>query len=544
VVFSSCQTILCVLLLLSPVVSGRSQSAVDKTTTSTISGKVTVGGKGQSGVVVGLVVSELNRPNIRPTRFRSTTDEIGNYRITNVPPGTYDVIAASPAFVPTEGRKSLLVGKNETVENIDITLERGGVITGKVTDADGSPVIEEMVYLTAATTARPVYIRNIRTDDRGVYRAYGIPPGSYKVSAGRDARSSLGSRRSDGEHQRTYHPSAVDPAAATVIDVSDGSEATNVDITFGRQSPTYSARGRIIDNDTAQALPNAQVGVKMFLQNGSSSSSSVAESTKDGEFKVENLVPGKYEVYAQPSADSDWHSKGVQIEVIDRDIEGLLITTSRGASVSGVVVLEGTDDLKMRAKLLTSRLLVQIVDGYLGRPSPFANINQDGSFRISGLPAGRLMLHLQSREQTREPFRLIRLERDGIPYPRGVEITEREQVTGLRVVVVQANGAIRGVIRVPTGLALPAAARLRVIFRRTEDPGSYVAPVEADARGHFRAEGLIPGTYEIAVIVSIDTPSAQRPRIPPTRQTVVVTSGAAADVTITLEMPKPAISGP
>ena len=232
-VSSGRQTIVCLLLFLTTVLSAQAQSTVDKTATSTISGKVKVGGKGVWGVVVGLVISDQYRSNPRPTRFRSTTDEEGNYRITKVPPGTYDVIAASPAYVATEGRKSLIVGKNETVENIDITLERGGVITGKVTDADGRPVIEEMVYVSEATTAqRPGYSRNVRTDDRGIYRAYGVPAGSYKVSAGRDSNTSLSSSRPKGGHQRTYHPSAVDPTAATIIHVSEGSEATDVDITL------------------------------------------------------------------------------------------------------------------------------------------------------------------------------------------------------------------------------------------------------------------------------------------------------------------------
>src|SRR5688572_1732874 len=84
--FSGRQTIVWILLLLIPVVTARSQSAVDKATTSTISGKVTVGGKGLPGVVVGLVISDEYRSNFRPTRFRSTTDEEGNYRIANVPP--------------------------------------------------------------------------------------------------------------------------------------------------------------------------------------------------------------------------------------------------------------------------------------------------------------------------------------------------------------------------------------------------------------------------------------------------------------------------
>ena len=207
------------------------------------------------------------------------------------------------------------------------------------------------------------------------------------------------------------------------------------------------------------------VGVQVFMQYGTSAMGNVAESTKDGEFKVENLAPGKYAVYSEPPADSDWHSEAVQFEVTDRDVEGLVIKTSKGASVSGVVILEGTDDPKVRANLLASRIVGQIVEGYFGRTDPSATINPNGSFRLTGLAAGRLMFQLQPRE----PLRVIRLERDGIAYPRGVEIKEREQVTGLQVVVGPANGVIRGVIRLPDGMDLPTPPQLRVHVRRIED---------------------------------------------------------------------------
>lgn len=530
------QTVVCIFLLLIPVVSVRSQGVVDKASNSTISGKVTVGGKGLQGIVVALAISDQYRSNFRPTRFRSITDVDGNYRITNVPPGSYDVIAASPTYVPTEGRKSLIVNKNETVENIDITLERGGVITGKVTDADGRPVIEERVYISAKKMTRPLpYFRNVLTDDRGIYRAYGVPAGSYTVSAGRAATSSAG--RGEGGHQRTFHPSAIDPAAATVINVSEGTEAANVDITLGGPARTYTARGRIVDSETSQPMPNTRVGLQVFLQNGMSASGNMAESTKTGEFKLENLAPGKYGVYSEPPADSDWHSEAVQFEVTDGDVEGLVIKTSRGATVSGVVVLEGTDDAKVRANLLASQIVGEIVDAYLGRSHPSSAINPNGSFRFTGLAAGRLIPHLQPRE----PIRVIRLERDGVIYPRGVEIKEREQITGLRVVVGYANASIRGTIKLPTGLELPARPRLRVFVRRTDEqvPNSYIAPVEADTRGNFRFDNLIPGTYDIVVNVLISATPAQPQRIPPARQTVVVTNGAVADVTITLQMPVP-----
>ena len=535
--FSGGRTILCIVLLVSPVVSARSQTVADKAATSTISGKVTVGGKGLQGVMVGLVIGDQHSSNLRPTRFKSITDENGNYQITKVPAGTYAVMPASPAYVATEGRKSLIVGKNETVENVDIALELGGAITGKVTDADGNPMIEEMIYVSAVTTSqRAFYFRNIRTDDRGIYRAYGIPPGRYTVAAGSDTNSYIGSRRPGGAHQRTYHPSTIDSAAATVIDVGDGSEATNVDITFAGPARTFTARGRIIDSDTNQPMPNARVGVQIFMQYGTSALGNVTEATKDGEFKVENLAPGKYAIYSEPPANADWHSEAVKFEITDRDVDELVIKTSRGASVSGVVTLEGTDDAKVRASLLTSRIVGQIAGGYLGRTQPSSTINPNGSFRITGLAAGRLMLQLQPRE----PFRIIRMERDGI-VTRDMEIKEHEQITGLRVIVGHANGAISGVIRPPDGFELPATSRLRVVVRRTEDVvlGTSIAPVDADARGHFRVDGLIPGTYEMLVGVFLSTPPTRSPSLSPTRQTVVVTSGAVTDVEVTLQMPKP-----
>ena len=224
----------------------------------------------------------------------------------------------------------------------------------------------------------------------------------------------------------------------------------------------------------------------------------------------------------------------MQFEVTDRDVEGLVIKTTRGATVSGVVILEGTDDPNARAKLLAARIVGQITDSYFGRSTPSATINPNGSFRLTGLAPGHLMFELKSHE----PLRVIRVERGGMPYPRGVEIKEREQVTGLRVVVGLANGAIRGVIKLPDGLELPSPPRLRVVFRRTEDFAPGYTPVETDLRGQFRVDGLVPGTYEI--LVTVLTPPDQPPRIPQARQTVIVTGGAVADATITLQMPKPA----
>ena len=537
-VSSGLQIFVSLLLLLSAIVSASAQSAVDKASTSVISGKVTIGGKGISGLVVGLATA-IPSSSFHITELNAVTEEDGNYRIKNVPPGTYKVVVAAPAYVQSDGPTPVVVGKNEVAENVDVTLVRGGVITGKVIDADGRSVLEEEVFFSLTTPSRTFpYMRTVRTDDRGVYRAFGLPAGRYIISAGKHSNSSVG--RTNAAHLLTYHPGTANPTDATVIQVSEASEATNVDITLGRPLSKYTARGRIIDGATSQPLPNAHIGIQVFFDAGGAtgytSKNKVAESTKDGDFNIENLPPGKYAVYMDAATDSESFTEPVRFEVTDQDIEGLLIKTSKGGTASGVVVVEGMHDPTFRVNLAQTKILPFVSDNV----RPFVNLNPDGSFRITNLPAGRLTLTLP---QNRDHLRVVRIERDGIVYPSGIEVREQEQLTGLRVVATQANGKIRGLLKLPDGLALPATARIVVLITRTEDPTAYNSNVEPDARGKFFVDALVPGTYEFNVVV-VDVPVDQRPKLTRPTQTVVVTSGAVADVTITLQMSKTEPGGP
>ena len=219
--------------------------------------------------------------------------------------------------------------------------------------------------------------------------------------------------------------------------------------------------------------------------------------------------------------------------MIDQDIDGLLIKTSKGGSISGVVVLEDVREPTAKINLAGHRIVVMPSGQNNQRPMPPANIDQNGSFRLTGLPAGQIMLDLPIN---RDHLRLVRIERDGVVYRSSIEIKEREQITGLRVVVSQANGKIRGVLKLPEGVVLQPPARLQVNVRRIDDPTTSSSRVEADARGQFLVEDLVAGTYEFDVVVvgvRDQRPSLQRPT-----QTVVVTNGAIADVTITLQLSK------
>src|SRR5678815_5790840 len=67
----------------------------------------------------------------------------------------------------------------------------------------------------------------IQTDDRGIYRLFGLGPGKYKLSASRNVRTGFGQ---PARFLPTYYPATTDPLKATIIEVTEGSELTGIDI--------------------------------------------------------------------------------------------------------------------------------------------------------------------------------------------------------------------------------------------------------------------------------------------------------------------------
>src|SRR5258708_7944986 len=150
---SACQAIVWVLLILCTPLYTQSQTVpAKKGPTSSISGKVTLKAKGAPGIIV--VLRSPDSRGLQTPSYKGTTDQDGNYRITNVPPGNYQVVPVAPAFVVSglggPGRlegKSLIITEGENIDDVDFTMIRGGVITGKATDSEGQPLIEEQISL-------------------------------------------------------------------------------------------------------------------------------------------------------------------------------------------------------------------------------------------------------------------------------------------------------------------------------------------------------------------------------------------------------------
>lgn len=539
------------LLLLGVTFNAVFAQSTQKQGTGIITGQITLGDKGVANITVLLYAPE--RTPERAAVARATTDYEGRYRLTGVPPGRYTLVAVAPAMVgPNEGMfgetgKAVTISEGETVEKIDIALARGGVITGRVTDADGAPVIGQRINLSLADKTQQGRRSSsfnpfmFETDDRGVYRLYGLPPGRYTVSVGESSenisiRFGAGGR---GYFTRTFHPNVTDESKATVIEVSEGSEASNVDITLGRKLQTYAATGRAVD-ESGQPVPNARI-IQAAVTKEQNRIGSLGYGTltdDQGRFRLDGMIPGRYAAFVWSDAATNTYSDPVTFEITEGDVSGLEVKVRRGASISGVVVIEGAADRSTLAKLSEMKLYAGPVSppqGKLVAPTlSNASIAPDGSFRLTGVRAGKVRLSLYSYPPV-PGFSLARVEHDGISSNE-IEIAPGKEVAGVRVVVEYGTGSVRGTVKLENG-TLPEGLRMNVTARRTTDTGPPMPRgSQVDARGRFLIEGLPPGEYEVSLYVYLVT-TGSRPRgMPPIKQTTTVTNGVTSEVDLTFDL--------
>lgn len=541
-VSSGRQAIACILLIACIAICSPAQTAPVKQSTASVSGKVTLKGKGVPGIVVMATENDYRGVGNKPI-FRATTDESGNYRISNVPQGKYQIYPRAFAYA-LEGDHAtnpVNIEEGETVEDLNFALRRGGVITGKVTDADGQPLIELPISFTIQVDQNVISSTHgqVVTDDRGIYRAFALRAGKYKVFAGSEGYRLPGPGR-QAPFAQTFYPSTTDEAKATEIDVTEGSEIKDIDIVVAiRREKGFKVTGQIVDGQTGKPLPNITYGVRQYYEGGSHSTTG-PRSNANGEFRFESLLPGKYAVFIQPELSTEMRANPVRFEVTDSDITGLVLKAVRGAALSGVVVLEGVDEKSVSKKL--SELYVSAnVSAPVENPDEddlhnamATLVKPDGTFKVSGLRGGTAQVSVTAVGRSNgQEMVLIRIERDGVVQSNGIGIKETEHIQGLRLIVRHSTGAIRGQVKIEGG-ELPRSTHMYISIQTVGDGSerSYRSE-QIDSRGRFYVEGLAAGKYEVklnafgpGVVTGTDE----------MKQEVSVTDNTVSEVVLTLKL--------
>src|SRR5262245_18891738 len=370
------------ILLLLVVSTGIAQTPTSAAkATARISGRVTIDGQPAQGVEIMLSRdNDYRRMEMGlgiPALPTATTDAEGRYKFTDLAAGGYLVTAHAPAYVMQSERrrrrdsgKGVNIAENENLENVDLSLMRGGVVTGKVTDEDGRPVIAESVTIfrldqqgkRVETDSFDPFGRE-ETDDQGIFRIFGIEAGRYLVAAGSSPEEI--NTRMGAFYRRTYHPDTTDESKAKVIEVTPGGESENVDIRIARPTKGYTASGRVIDAESGRPVPGVMIhyGILKETRNSTSAMFNLVNwpTNSAGEFRLEGLSPNNYKVGVANLENSEFYADQVDFEIASGDVTGLEIKLSRGASISGVAVVEGTRDPAILGAL--SKIELRVVGG-------------------------------------------------------------------------------------------------------------------------------------------------------------------------------------
>lgn len=419
-------------------------------TSGEIAGRVTRGNKPMAGMTV-IAYSASER--LTGPAQQALTGADGGYRITGLSPGSYIVAPVAPAYwFPGEsGRlwvpgKTIALNEGETVGGIDFSLKRGGVITGRITDAEGRPLIATRPLLRRADDeARfvPVtsnYFTMGATDDRGIYRYYGLEPGRYVISAVPPARGK------DRAVPRTvYYPGVSDVRQAKVIEVGEGDEVSGIDIVLRPDNVTaaYVASGKIVDSVTGLPAGGMSYKYGYVMENRLGRQSLVAPGpahTTDasGSFRIEGLRNGKYGVFAETGG-SNSYSETIKFEIADSDVEGLVIQLHRGITMTGVASLQGVTTLEAVTAFRNLSVIAELEDEGASAPSSAASkIEQDGSFKLTGLRPGKVRFDFYAGPGVRGIV-LRAIEHDGADATAGLEISPGQQVSGVHLVFIYAR---------------------------------------------------------------------------------------------------------
>jgi 5-hydroxyisourate hydrolase-like protein (transthyretin family) len=324
-----------------------------------------------------------------------------------------------------------------------------------------------------------------------------------------------------------------------VVEVGEGTVATEIDITLTHEVEGFALSGRVVDGETGKPVSNVAIGLSKIMMIDANSSSSYGvitdvRSKVDGAFRLEKLTAGKYSISIQMGPESDLMAEQVTVDVVDQDVTGVLIKTATGASLSGTVVIEGS-----RGAQMPNWITFQLRNEAMGfNTANSAQIKPDGGFRIGGLVAGNVTLSVGSWGPTgnAKPMTISRVERDGVVQPNGIQVQTGEHVSGIRVIAAYSSGSIRGVVKVENGTLPPSGQLVITLSKAGDTNASSGGGTATDARGHFLIEGLPAGTYELTVSAFVPE---WRQRPTRTKQLVTVTDGAATDVMVTINLTPP-----
>ncbi len=492
----------------------------------------------RTGSIKGRVLDDAGKPLPDVTVYADTTgtteydgksavtDAKGRFELKNLIAGAYTLDTYSSIYIvpPAESRTAdgTLI-TYQLGDNVTLRLVKGGVITGRVTDAGGQPQVDitaQAIRLRDPDESLARFLKENQnhtaaTDDRGVYRLYGLLPGRYIIRAGggNAGFSNAAYGAYEGE-SATYFPSDTRDTA-TVVTVQSGEEVAAIDIRH-RAAP-----GRIVSG-LVKGMPSSYGNLSLKdVRHFTSEADTFLQGASEGQqnFSFAGLPDGEYLLTGQAYDQNRKESVAgtLRVAVKGADVTGLELKLAPLASIAGKVTLTqeanppcanqreaGLPEMLARVRRerfnLEKELPIEPFTSGSGAP------DAGGEFKVRSLAGGAYRLRLKLPTEDWYLRSLGRSEKPAAPnakappvnaIPELITLAAGQQLTGLAVNLSTGAAGLRGrVVPAQEGAALP---RLRVHLvpaeREKADNTLFYQEATLAADGTFAFTNLAPGRY-------------------------------------------------
>jgi hypothetical protein len=496
----------------------------------------------RDGVITGRVINDAGRPvagapilvikaGVKVTSgFQtSTADDEGNFKATGLGPGSYMISTSVPGYVAAQIDSER--DYHRPGENVTVNLIKGGVITGRVTDPYGEPMVGVRVQAFKVRELEVgqkysgglMQMNGRLTDDRGVYRLYGLEPGVYVVGVSNDQAGLYGGAYA-GREAMTWHPSSPRATAAEIA-VRSGEEVAGADIRH-REERGHTISGTVVGETASGSMVD---GVTIMLTSGPDRrlvGMTGAYGTKN--FAMFGAPDGEYEIIAfrASSREADFASSTPRRVVVrGADVSGIELKIAPPTSISGRVKIEvggagkspceDGAQAKNRA-VIEDVLLIAAADDesapsiqsiapqfrYYGGATGGAT-DEKGEFTLGGLAAGRFRIKVDLPDEGWYVRAITQPASGAAKKPvdasrNGVAVKAGEKLSGVEVVIAEGAASLSGrVVPGKEGAKLPSRLRVHLIpaeVSAADDVLRY-AETTVGVDGEFGFKHLAPGKY-------------------------------------------------
>ncbi|MFT5051556.1 MAG: hypothetical protein ACI8QZ_002975 [Chlamydiales bacterium] len=418
------------------------------------------------------------------------TDGEGRFLLRGTPTGSVDLEVEATGWLATT-TEDLELAEGQTLGNVDIVLEAGAQIAGRVLFPDGQPAAEAQIQVRGGGTQRGPWRGRSEpiestTDAAGRFTIRGLGEGPVDLIAsfgrepeGRSAWRMLeiepeGDEASkDGARQEP--PVTGWRASALGIETgSDNVELVLVELAAVRGT-VHDDRGQPITDFQVSAQPNSQSATPWARTKQVGTS---VEDSPDGSFEIWGLDGGDWSVSVRADGFADGDGSQVNVNVPHSGAP-LELVLSRAGTLTGIVL----DPLgqPVRAQVIAS-------DGenaaWWSGGGERTESEPDGTFELEGVPLGTLALRAESEDWAASE-------------PITVDVSAAQTVTDLTLVL-RNGGMVTGEVFDAEGQ--PSAGR-QVSISENGMGGGMMGDgptTTTDSAGYFALEHVTPGTWIVS----------------------------------------------